>query len=119
MPQPQMSPDSATRAVYANLFGCPAQFASIAEVLPDSQGPAGDDNATPLTEVDNGNTPATMSASSAYTDRSEQEKGTLGGDTTLLEQVRMLCCFILLCATRCSLLTRSIHLHHASRLHDD
>eukprot|EP00892_Ulva_mutabilis_P002261 jgi/Ulvmu1/12035/UM083_0048.1 len=86
MPQPQMSPDSATRAVYANLFGCPAQFASIAEVLPDSQGPAGDDNVTPLTGVSDGHTPATMFAASAHTEKSEGGNSRTGRDINTVEE---------------------------------
>ena len=73
-PQPRVTPDSATRAVYEKLFGCPAQFASIAEVHPDSQGPAGDANVTPFKGSANGVTPATMLAVSAFTEHSDQVK---------------------------------------------
>lgn len=72
--QPRVTPDSATRAVYENLFGCPAQFASVAEVHPDSQGPAGDANVTPFKGSDNGVTPATMLALSAFTEHSDHVK---------------------------------------------
>lgn len=71
-PHPHMTPDPATRAVYENLFGCPAQFASVAEVHPESQGPAGDAEITPLKGGDHDATPATMLALSAFTERSEQ-----------------------------------------------
>lgn len=66
-----MSPDPATRAVYEELFGCPAQFASIAEIHPDSQGPAGDINVTPLNGRDDGMTPDTLCAASASAKHSD------------------------------------------------
>lgn len=87
MPQPRMSPDSATRAVYANLFGCPAQFASVADVLPDSQGPAGDGNMTPLTDGFHCGTPTTMFAASVYTEQPKPGQWAVESENNDMRQV--------------------------------
>jgi hypothetical protein len=74
IPARQVQPEArtaTTASVYEALFGCPPQFASIADVIPESQGASGSIVKTPNDVQNMQATPSSLFAFSALTGRSD------------------------------------------------